>query len=184
MGGKRKGRRAYLNDFTTNLRGDYVYQGSHFHYTGETPWERQLRRLWGLTLAMAIGLVGGGFLPAAGMNGVLYVVVPYLASVIAGASVVWAMAKLRREGKLRSYVYEASIRKLPTRGKVTAVFAVLAAAGEGLYLILNGSGGRTAATLGYLGLEALAAVAAWRLAGLSSAASWEERREGGTDIGI
>ena len=121
MGGKRKGRRAYLNDFTTNLQGDYVYQGSHFHYTGETPWERQLRRLWGLTLAMAIGLVGGGFLPAAG---------------------------------------------------------------EGLYLILNGSGGRTAATLGYLGLEALAAVAAWRLAGLSSAASWEERREGGTDIGL
>ena len=62
--------------------------------------------------------------------------------------------------------------------------AFFGAAGEGLYLISNGSGGRTAATLGYLGLEALAAVAAWRLAGLSSAASWEERREGGTDIGI
>ena len=46
------------------------------------------------------------------------------------------------------------------------------------------SGGRTAATLGYLGLEALTAIAAWRLAGLSSAASWEERREGGTDIGL
>ena len=68
MGEKRKGRRAYLNDFTTNLRGDYVYQGSHFHYVGETPWEKRFRKLWGLTLAMAIGLVGGGFLPAAGMQ--------------------------------------------------------------------------------------------------------------------
>ena len=184
MGEKRKGRRAYLNDFTTNLRGDYVYQGSHFHYVGETPWEKRFRKLWGLTLAMAIGLVGGGLLPAAGMNGVLYVVVPYLASVIAGASVVWAMAKLRREGKLRSYVYEASIRKLPTRGKVTAVFAVLAAAGEGLNLLLNGSGGKTAATLGYLALTLLAALAAWRLAGESAATAWEERREGGTDIGL
>ena len=184
MGGKRKGRRAYLNDFTTNLQGDYVYQGSHFHYTGETPWERQLRRLWGLTLAMAIGLVGGGFLPAAGMNGVLYVVLPYLVSVIAGASVVWAMAKLRREGRLRSYVYEATILKLPARANAAAVSAALASAGEGLNLLLNGSGGKTAATLGYLGLEALAAVAAWRLAGLSGAASWEERREGGTDIGL
>ena len=184
MGGKRKGRRAYLNDFTTNLQGDYVYQGSHFHYTGETPWERQFRRLWLLTLAMAIGLVGGGLLPAAGMNGVLYVVVPYLASVIAGASVVWAMAKHRRAGKLRSYVYEASIRKLPARGKVTAVFAVLAAAGEGLYLLRNGSGGKTAATLGYLALTLLAAFAAWHLAGESAATAWEERREGGMDIGI
>ena len=36
------------------------------------------------------------------MSGTLYVVLPYLVSVIAGASVVWAMAKLRREGKLRS----------------------------------------------------------------------------------
>ena len=81
-------------------------------------------RLWGLTLAMAIGLVGGGFLPAAGMNGVLYGGAPYLASVIAGTSVVWAMVKLRREGKLRSYVYEASVLKLPARGKVTAVFAI------------------------------------------------------------
>ena len=184
MGEKRKGRRAYLNDFTTNLQGDYVYQGSHFHYTGETPWERQFRRLWGLTLAMAAGLVGGGLLPAAGMNGVFYVVTPYLAGIIAGGSVVWAMAKLRREGKLRSYVYEASIRKLPTRGKVTAVFAVLAAAGEGLNLLLNGSGGKTAATLGYLALTLLAAAAAWRLAKESAAPAWEERREGGTDIGI
>ena len=154
MGEKRKGRRAYLNDFTTNLRGDYVYQGSHFHYVGETPWEKRFRKLWGLTLAMAVSLVGGGFLPAAGMNGVLYVVAPYLASVIAGTGVVWAMVKLRREGKLRSYVYEASVLKLPTRGKVTAVFAILAAA------------------------------AAWRLAKESAAPAWEERREGGTDIGI
>lgn len=184
MGEKRKGRRAYLNDFTTNLRGDYVYQGSHFHYVGETPWEKRFRKLWGLTLAMAIGLVGGGFLPAAGMNGVLYVVAPYLASVIAGTSVVWAMVKLRREGKLRSYVYEASVLKLPTRGKVTAVFAILAAAGEGLNLGRNGSGGKTAATLGYLALTLLAALAAWRLAGESAATAWEERREGGTDIGI
>ena len=121
MGEKRKGRRAYLNDFTTNLRGDYVYQGSHFHYVGETPWEKRFRKLWGLTLAMAIGLVGGGFLPAAG---------------------------------------------------------------EGLNLGLNGSGGKTAATLGYLALTLLAAFAAWHLAGESAATAWEERREGGMDIGI
>ena len=179
MGEKRKGRRAYLNDFTTNLRGDYVYQGSHFHYVGETPWEKRFRKLWGLTLAMAIGLVGGGFLPAAGMNGVLYVVAPYLASVIAGTGVVWAMAKLRREGKLRSYVYEASVLKLPTRGKVTAVFAILAEAGEGLNLGLNGR-----VLLPLFGILLLAALAAWRLAGESAATAWEERREGGTDIGL
>lgn len=184
MGEKRKGRRAYLNDFTINLQGDYVYQGSHFHYVGETPWGRQLRCLWGLTAGMAAAFVLGGLLPAAGMSGTLYVVLPYLVSVIAGASVVWAMAKLRREGKLRSYVYEATILKLPARANAAAVSAALASAGEGLNLILNGSGGKTAATLGYLTLELLAALAARRLARRAAAMDWEERREPGADIGL
>ena len=184
MGEKRKGRRAYLNDFTTNLQGDYVYQGSHFHYVGETPWGRQLRCLWGLTVGMAAAFVLGGLLPAAGMSGTLYVVLPYLVSVIAGASVVWAMAKLRREGKLRSYVYEATILKLPARANAAAVSAALASAGEGLNLILNGSGGKTASTLGYLTLELLAALAARRLARRAAAMDWEERREPGADIGL
>ena len=184
MGEKRRGRRAYLNDFTTNLQGDYVYQGSHFHYVGAEPWKLRLRRVWGLTAGMAAGLFAGGLLPAAGMNGVLYVVLPYIVSVIAGVSVVWAAVKLRREGKLRSYVYEASILRIPGRARVTAAAALLAAAGEGLNLIRNGSGGKTAATLLYLLLELLAAAAAWLLARRVAAADWEERRETGTDIGL
>ena len=39
------------------------------------------------------------------------------------------------------------------------------------------SGGKDSLTL-------LAALAAWRLAGESAATAWEERREGGTDIGL
>ena len=34
------------------------------------------------------------------------------------------------------------------------------------------------------GILLLAALAAWRLAGESAATAWEERREGGTDIGL
>ena len=70
------------------------------------------------------------------------------------------------------------------RANAAAVSAALASAGEGLNLILNGSGGKTAATLGYLTLELLAALAARRLARRAAAMDWEERREPGADIGL
>lgn len=165
---KRRGRRAYLDDFQRTATGEYVYTGKTHRYRDENLTRRQaLTRLWALTAVMAGGVVAAGCLPAAGTFNTPYVILPYASSLLSAGSVVWLMCRLTAGGDpLPDYVHAATVKQFGPRGTLTLVFSAATVAGELLHLALNGAGDRLWATVGFLACEGLAAAGAalWRVA--------------------
>ncbi len=155
---KRRARRSYLEDFHETASGDYVYTGRVHPFQGTARERvRALAALWACTALALAALVAGGCLPAAGMDGCLYVLLPYAAALLAGISVAWLMGRLTAGGEsLRDYVYKDTVGKARVRGALAAAFCGLTLAGEGVYLALNGAGERAAGTAGLCLLLALA----------------------------
>lgn len=137
---KARGLRANLNDFQRTASGEYIYTGATYALSEKSGRSRKsaLRLLWcfgGLTLALT---VVQGCIPAGGMSGCAYVLLPFAAELLSAASVIWALVRLTANpDPIREYVYSAAAEPLPRRGVFTAVFAGLACAGELLYALLH-----------------------------------------------
>lgn len=146
MAEQKRRRRSYLEDFHETASGEYVYTGRIHPFEGTASERvRALAALWGCTALSLAALVAGGCLPAAGMDGCPYVLLPYAAALLAEVSVVWLMGRLTAGGEsLRDYVYKSTVGKARVRGTIAAAFCGLTLAGEGLYLALNGAGERRA----------------------------------------
>ncbi len=135
----RRKRRAYLDHFTKTASGEYVYAGGHyiFQNTGKSR-KRALLELWLLGGGGAFAVLAGGCIPAPGVGNCAYVLIPYVASVIAVFSMLWAVGQLSLGGDpIREYIYRDSVEKLPRRAVITAVCTLLALVGEGIYLALH-----------------------------------------------
>lgn len=153
---KRRGRRDHLNDFYRDVSGNYIYTGAYYVCTGG-PQARTalLRRLWLMTVVMAIAVVAGGCISAPGVGRCFYVLLPYAAQIGVTGSIVWAMTRWQaREYPMRAYVYQATVKALPGRCLAGAILAGAGLAAETVYLLLSGSGGRGAAAAVYLLLQA------------------------------
>ncbi len=155
---KRKGRRAYLNDFQKDEKGQYVYQGTLYEWKGEKgTLHRELMVLWGLCIAMLASLLAAGCVDAPGAMNAAYVVLPFAVSLIFGISAGWGLWRLSLGGSpLRSYIYEQSAGRLPGRLAGTMLGAGLAAAGEIVFLFRNGLRGKLTESLLFMALEGLA----------------------------
>lgn len=157
-GKKRRGRRAYLEDFQKTASGEYVYTGTLHHYPdgGRFSRAQALARLWAAAAAMAALALLGGFLPAAGMQNTFYVILPWAAGLVSVGSVVWLMCRLTAGGNpLRDYVHAATVGRFGVRGGAVTACAALTAAGELLCLALQGAGGSLAASLVFLASQGL-----------------------------
>ena len=96
---KRRGRRAHLDDFQKTATGDYIYTGQlHPFKPGAFTRRQALLRLWLAAAGLAAVLVAAGCIPVAGMRNTFYVILPYAASLLAAASVVWLMCRLTAGG--------------------------------------------------------------------------------------
>lgn len=158
----RRKRRAYLDHFTKTASGEYIYAGAlyAFQNTGKSR-RRTLTELWLCCGGAAAAILAGGCIPAPGVGRCAYVLIPYMLAVIAGGSLIWAVGQMTLGGDpLREYTYRDSVEKLPQRAIATAVCALVALAGEGLYLLLHG-GEKLAWGLVFLGLMALSAAVAF-----------------------
>lgn len=152
---KYKGRKAYLNDFKLNDKGEYNYEGILYGWAGEEEaYKSTLRILWILGILQTAALLAAGFVEAPGIMNSFYVVLPYAISLVAGVSVLWGIGRLTA-GKhpLRAYIYKASVGALPMRTVIVMVSAAIACAGELYYLIANGSEGKLSLIILYLILE-------------------------------
>lgn len=163
---KRRGRWAYLEDFQQNLAGEYIYTGAHYAYADAAGRSRR-RLLAGLWLSdglAASAIVVQGFLPAGGMFGCFYVVLPYAGALLSICSVLWALGRLSiNKEPLRAYIYTATAQVLPLRSILAACFIGATLLGDGVFLIVNGMPD-PAASLSFLGLGLLALLST--LAGL------------------
>jgi len=159
---KRKGRRAYLEDFKPNAAGEYIYYGAHYAWGGGR--KRTLARLWLLSAASFCVSLANGCIPGTGMDGRPYVVLPYVAALIGAFSQLWAVGRLSSGGDpLREYVYEATVKKLPLRAVLTAVCAGVAILGELAGVVLTQFSGGILFAILFMALETVVLAASFLL---------------------
>ena len=123
---------------------------------------------------MVVSVVTGGCIPAPGMGGSFYLLLPYMAEVGLTGSIVWAMTRWQaREYPMRAYVYKATVKALPGRCMAEAALAGAGAAAEVVYLLLSGAGGHGLMAALYLLLKAVSVAAALSARRLVLESRWE-----------
>lgn len=142
---KRKGRRAYLNDFYTDVSGHIVYTGVMYRYEGDKPFDKAYLPVGLLCGAVFAAVLGIACVPAPAMLGYgkPYVVLPFMLEAVGVLLTLWAAIRLRANGPdLRAYVWEATVKKLPWWLEMTAVFAGAGVIGNVVYLAIHGFEGK------------------------------------------
>ena len=151
---KRKGRRAYLNDFYADVNGKYIYTGDVYRYVDDRPFDKAYLRVGLLCGVVFLSVFAVACFPIPSMLGYgkLYVMLPFIFEAIGVLLMLWAAIRLRANGPdLRAYVWEATARKLPWWLEMTAFFAGASAVCNVIYLAINGFEGKV-----FLGLLAVA----------------------------
>ena len=133
-------RRSYLDDFQRDVSGEYHYKGAHYRYAGAMDYRKLRRRLW-LCAAPGAGMVlAAGCLPGATVGAAWYVTLPYMAALLAAGIALWTLAQWSRGGMtLRASVYAKTVRRMPGEFLTAAIFAALAAAGQGSTILFENS---------------------------------------------
>ena len=110
----RKKKRAYLDDFEKDLNGNYQYRGAHYHYKGTKSRGRALAGLWVLCGGGAALVVAAGLVPGATAYAPFWLLLPYMASLLAAGYAVYLLVRLTAAGEpLRAYIHEQTVLKLP-----------------------------------------------------------------------
>ena len=169
----RKKKRSKLEYFQRNAAGEYIYTGAHMTYVAEgKSRKRLLAELWTLGIGGGICLLAGGFLPIESFRGCVYVLLPYIAALVAAISCLWTISELTGGGEpMRQYVHDATVLKLPGRAMIAAVAAVLCILGQVIYCILHG-GGINGVLLAFFLLESAGAAAMVLLFRCIRSVSW------------
>ena len=154
----RKNKHAYLDDFEKDLNGNYQYRGAHYYYKGTQPRGKALAGLWVLCGGGAACLLAAGFVHGATAHAPFWLLLPYMAGLLAGVYVLYLLVRLTAGGDpLRAYIHEQTAQKLPGVCLAAAVLAALTAAAQLVQLALGGQ--NLAARLLFAALQAVAAAA-------------------------
>lgn len=154
----RKNKHAYLDDFEKDLNGNYQYRGVHYHYKGTQPRGKALAGLWMLCGGGTACLLAAGFVHGATAHAPFWLLLPYMAGLLAGVYVLYLLVRLTAGGDpLRAYIHEQTAQKLPGVCLAAAVLAALTAAAQLVQLALGGQ--NLAARLLFAALQTVAAAA-------------------------
>ena len=154
----RKNKHAYLDDFEKDLNGNYQYRGAHYYYKGTQPRGKALAGLWVLCGGGAACLLAAGFVHGATAHAPFWLLLPYMAGLLAGVYVLYLLVRLTAGGDpLRAYIHEQTAQKLPGVCLAAAVLAALTAAAQLVQLALGGQ--NLAARLLFAVLQTVAAAA-------------------------
>lgn len=174
-----KGRKAYLNDFKKNEKGEYAYEGTLYEWKGEPKaYGHTMKLIWSYGILLIISAAGAGFFDAPGAMNSFYVILPYMTSLVAAFSVLWGIIRLT-EGKqpMRAYIYKASVEKLPVRSLIVMIFSGAAMAGELIYVFCHGSGGKLPAIISFLTFEVFTLLLALGIYKNVQKMPWEKREK-------
>lgn len=157
MIGKKK--RQYLNEFRSNLNGEYIYQGKLYEFKGEeSERKKSIMTLLIFSIAAIFLTILSGILPGAGSTKAFYVIIPYVVEFGAEGFLIYSVGSLLSGGKIiREYIFLNSYGKIHERAMIIVAFAIIGFVGNFIYSLLNGTEGRTLATVVY-GLLRIAVV--------------------------
>lgn len=154
----RKNKHAYLDDFEKDLNGNYQYRGAHYYYKGTQPRGKALAGLWVLCGGGTACLLAAGFVHGATAHAPFWLLLPYMAGLLAGVYVLYLLVRLTAGGDpLRAYIHEQTAQKLPGVCLAAAVLAALTAVAQLVQLALGGQ--NLAARLLFAALQTVAAAA-------------------------
>lgn len=154
----RKNKHAYLDDFEKDLNGNYQYRGAHYYYKGTQPRGKALAGLWVLCGGGTSCLLAAGFVHGATAHAPFWLLLPYMAGLLAGVYVLYLLVRLTAGGDpLRAYIHEQTAQKLPGVCLAAAVLAALPAVAQLVQLALGGQ--NLAARLLFAALQTVAAAA-------------------------
>ena len=149
MAQRKKGRRAYLDQFHRTPAGEYIYTGSTYSLQGSR--RRAMVRLAAPAAAATAAEAAAGCFSAPGTGRCAYILLPYASALIACVMAAWAVGRLIAGGeRVRAYVYDGTVKKLPRRAMAAAILAAATGLGEAVYLLLNGTEGLAAGAAAYL----------------------------------
>ncbi len=169
-------RKRRLDRIAQDASGEYVYMGDLFAYIGETPRKKALALLGTVCGLSVLALLGAGLLPAPGMTGTWYCVLPYSLGLVAEISAVWSLGQVLLGGDpMRELPHEAATVHLPRRLLLTAALGGLGVPGEAIYLLLHGAGGKGGPAAGFLILTAISAALALLGRHMAGRLAWERR---------
>ena len=177
---KKKGRRAYLDDFQTTVSGEMIYCGSYYAFQGGArARKRFLLKMAALSGAAVVLSVLSGCVPAPGTLNSFYVLLPLLGSILSAVSVLWAVIRLIAGGEeLREYIYSATMEEFPLRTALCMGFAGLGLVGELLYLVLHGMEGKLFGMLIFLLCQLLVLLLSIFCRRTAKAAAWKRLDKG------
>lgn len=152
---KRRGRRAYLEDFHQNVAGEYIYTGQT--HAWKAPRGKTLLKLWLCAIAAIGAAVAAGCVPNTGMERRVWALIPYVLMLISSGVQGWLLYKLTDGGNpVRDYVWKASVPRLPAVGIVTCILALASIMTEIANIFAPNFAGTLHFALGLIGLDVLA----------------------------
>ena len=125
-------RRAYLDDFRKTQNGDYQYEGSRYACElSEKEWKKKSTAMAAAGIAVIVLTIAAGCVPSVGLQGSIFVLLPYAVQLAAACSLAWACARLLgKEYPLREYVYQQTVCKIPLRSRACIAATGVSVLGE------------------------------------------------------
>jgi len=156
--------------------GTYQYVGDHFRVSDNNKnGRKQLMKVMVFFLPTLAVVILSGCINAAGASEAFYVILPYVGEVSALFLLGWNVVRLfANSSRMRSYVLDQVRSRIPGACTVLCGFALLGLVMAVVFLMKNGSGGKTAESALYLFCKALAALLALGCRKAFAGLEWEK----------
>lgn len=176
---RKRGRKAYLNDFKKMEEGKYEYTGALYSWQEDEDKKREKTLvLWALSILLSVSAIAACCVPAPGAVDCAYVLIPCAGVFLASISVCYGMYRFSTGGHpLRAYIYRASIRQIPGRAVCAGVCAGASVAGELVYVLRNSLEGKTVGFILLLFLEGAALLASLEIVRLIHKMNWSVKEK-------
>lgn len=137
---KKPGKRAYLNDFVQNERGEYVYQGRLVYFNGT---DAEYKKLMHLAVAAGVLIVlftlVPELLPSVPASRFPVSAVLWLVQMVSALLMIYSVWKMFWAGNpIREYRFKKSVQRLPGQTIVCAAASLALGAEQIIYLIIKG----------------------------------------------
>lgn len=161
---KRWNRAAKVSQFTRGAGGEMVYVGRYYSFQGdEGAYRRNMRLCIAFAAIMAVAVVACGMMPVPALYNTWYVIAPYMLTVVAVASLVWAVCRMAYWGNpLREYVYDATVKRLQRRMILAMILSMCTLCGQIAYMLTHSmQEGQYFCSFAFLALQVVVFVCAW-----------------------
>lgn len=162
---RKRGRKAYLDDFKKMKEGNYEYTGEFYSWQeDEDKKRRETAVLWALGIVLLASAIAACCVSAPGAADCAYVLIPCAAAFLISISVCYGMYRFSTGGHpMRAYIYRASVQQIPGRSVCAGVCAGISIAGELVYVLRNGLEGKAVGFILFLFLEGAALLASMEI---------------------